>query len=78
MRRNGNVRVLHAGFGWLVSWPVGGRQAGKGAESFFFCASDALGFDDLRERDPVTFTAMVPEPSRGPRAVAVRRDDASL
>jgi len=77
--RVGNVRKLHAGAGWIVSWKMDdpGWMAGRrpAAESFFFAAVDVADrlFDDLREGDRVEFLIVQPEPPRGPRAYAVRR-----
>lgn len=79
--RVGNVRKLHSGCGWIVSWRIedpgwlrpGGRR--PSAESFFFVPDDVedRAFDDLEEGDVVEFLAVEPEPPRGPRAYAVRR-----
>ena len=83
--RVGNVRRLHSGCGWIVTWRMedpgwmrpGGRR--PAAESFFFAAVDCAPraeFDALREGDRVEFLPVEPEPPRGPRAYAVRRIDA--
>lgn len=79
--RIGNVRRLHSGCGWIVTWRMedpgwmrpGGRR--PAAESFFFAACDVADrlFDELHEGDRVEFLIMEPEPPRGPRAFAVRR-----
>ena len=77
--RVGNVRRLHSGAGWIVSWRMDdpGWLAGRrpAAESFFFAACDVADrlFDDLHEGDRVEFVVVEPEPPRGPRAYMVRR-----
>ena len=86
--RVGNVRVLHSGFGWIVSWPGAapaylpraerrrrGAAFAERADSYFFAAGSVEdgAFDDLREGDRVEFLVVEPQPERGPRAYAVRR-----
>ena len=80
--RIGNVRRLHSGAGWIVSWrmddPAWLRPGGRrpAADSFFFAAvdvADRAEFDLLAEGDKVEFVVVEPEPPRGPRAYMVRR-----